>query len=334
MKSITKIVAIVFMPFILMAGEHSVEQLFSVQTVQVKQERVAHSKKHFGFVKRDDARVYHVAPRFGGYVEKIYADKIYKYVKKGEALVSVYSPEVYKAKEDYLNSYNYAKSRENSGMLESAKLKLQLLGVSDSEIDEVISTQKVSQLTTIYAPISGYIFKKNITAGSAFSAKKELYEIVNLDEVWIEAKIFEDDIAWLKKVKDFDMYFQSRSTPYRATAQLLYPNVDPKEATFTLRLQLKNDKGEIFPGMYATIISKDTSQSYVTLPSSAVLRKDGKFYVFIVGEFEGEYEPIEVQAKPLNAETYIISEGVNAGDEVVSNALFMMDSDAQINGLY
>ena len=86
--------------------------------------------------------------------------------------------------------------------------------------------------------------------------------------------------------------------------------------------------------MYASVISKDKAQEYLTLPSNAVMRKDGKFYVFVVGEYEGEYDPLEVSVKVLNPQTYIITSGVNEGDEVVSNALFMLDSDAQINGLY
>ena len=78
----------------------TVEQLFSVQTVQVQKLNTAHSKENYGFVTADEARIYDISPRFGGFVEKLYADKIYKYVKKGEPLVTLYSPEVYKAKED------------------------------------------------------------------------------------------------------------------------------------------------------------------------------------------------------------------------------------------
>ena len=324
----------ILLPLSLVAQEPKVEQLFSVQTVKVKQESLSHTKKNYGFVKADDSRVYEVTPRFSGYVEKLYANKIYKYVKKGEPLVVVYSPEVYKAKEDYLNSYNYTKNRQNKSMLQSAKLKLQLLGINDAEIKATIQNKKVSQNTTIYAPHSGYIFKKNINSGSAFNAKTSLFEIVNIDEVWVEVKVFEDDIAWLKNVKKFDVSFKSTPTHYQASSSLLYPKLDPKEATLTLRLRLKNKHKELFPGMYASVVSKDETQNYLTLPTNAVMRKDGKYYVFIVGDFKGEYEPIEVDVKALNAHTYIIKSGLNTGDKVVSNALFMMDSDAQINGLY
>jgi Cu(I)/Ag(I) efflux system membrane fusion protein len=335
MKKLTLLTLMV--PFALFAQpkeKPTVEQLFSVRTVKVKDVKTAHSKENYGFVKADEARIVDVAPRFGGFVEKLYADKIYKYVKKGEPLVTLYSPEVYKAKEDYLNSYRYTKVRDNKGMLRSAKLKLELLGVDEREIQAVLKNKKVSPNTTIYAPTTGYIFTKNIVDGAAFSAKSKLFEIVNLDEVWVETKIFEDDVTWIKKANDFQVRFKTTPKVYTTHNKLLYPNLDPKEATLTMRLRLSNADHTLFPGMYATVVSKDKAQEYLTLPQSAVILKDGKYYAFMVGEYEGEYEPIEISVKPLDNQTYIVLDGLSAGDEVVNNALFMMDSDAQINGLY
>jgi len=326
---------LLLLPLMLFAKEATVEQLFSVQTIKVKQETANHSKENYGFVKADDARVYDIAPRFGGYVVKIYADKIYKHVKKGEPLATVYSPEVYKAKEDYLNSYNYTQGREvGKGMLRSSKLKLELLDVPESEIADILKTKKVSPNTTIYAPQSGYIYIKGISEGSAFNEKAEIYQIVNLDEVWVEAKVFEDDWHWLKNADSFHVRFKSTPKEYTATSTLMYPRLDPKEATLTLRLRLKNKDNKLFPGMYANIISQDKSQEYLTLPQTAVMLKDGKYYSFIVGEYDGDYEPVEVGVKILNNHTYIITSGLKVGEKVVNNALFMMDSDAQTNGLY
>ena len=325
---------LLLLPLALFAKEATLIQLFNVQTVSVQEISTAKTRKNYGYVKADEARTYSISPRFGGYVVKLHANKTYKYVKKGEALVTLYSPEVYKAKEDYLNSYNYTRSKKNKGMLSSAKLKLELLGVNAREINALIKSKKVSQNTTIYAPKSGYIFTKNISEGSAFNAKTKLFEIVNLDEVWVEAKVFEEDLAWLKEAKSFNVSFKSSDKIYTATSTLLYPELDPKEAALTLRLRLLNADAELFPGMYASVVSKDSSQNYLTLPQSALIRKGGRTYVFMVGEFKGEYEPREVFAKPLNNDTYIIQSGLNADDEVVDNALFMMDSDAQINALY
>jgi membrane fusion protein, copper/silver efflux system len=328
----TLLIAVLFASAI--AQEATVRQLFSVQSVKAKTIQTSHSKQSYGYVKADDSRVFDVSPRFGGYVRTLYANKTYQFVKKGEALASVYSPEVYKAKEDYLNSYAYSQGKTHNAMVESSKLRLELLGVSSGEIADVLKNKKVSQNTTIRSPQDGFVFAKNVNEGSAFNAKTKLFEIVNLERVWVEAKVFERDLSWLKNAKSFEASFKSGDKTYAAESTLLYPNLDPKEATFTLRLHLDNKENELFPGMYANVIAKDAPTKYLTLPKSAVIRKNAKFYVFMVGDFEGEYEPVEVLATPLDDYSYVIESGLKNGDEVVSDALFMMDSDAQINGLY
>lgn len=333
MKLALKIFLIV-LPLVLVAKEATVKQLFSVQTIKVKKETINQRIKNYGFVKADDSRKYTITPRFGGYVVKLYADKIYKYVKKGDPLLSVYSPEVLKAKDEYLNTLNYSRKHTNNGMLKSAKLKLQLLGISEKEIEN-IKKQNISSInTTIYSPIDGYIFIKNINKGSAFNAKQALFQIVNLDKVWVEAQLFEEERAILSSVKSYEVTFNGLEKTYTANERYLYPELNPKIATLTLRLSLDNYDHKLFPGMYSTVMSLKNEQEHLILPATAVIRKDGKHYVFIRGEYEGEYEPTEVKVKVLNPKTYAITSGLNAGDEVVNNALFMMDSDAQINSLY
>jgi len=327
-------VCLIALPLVLVAKEATVEQLFSVQTVKVKKEKSSQRIKNYGFVKADDSRMYNISPRFGGYVVKLYADKIYKKVKKGEPLLTVYSPEVFKAKDEYLNTYKYTKKRPNKAMLESSKLKLQLLGINNAEISKVLKTKKAGANTTIYSPIDGYVFIKNIEKGSAFNAKDKLFQIVNLDEVWVEAKLFEEERARLSLTKNYELSFKGLKNIYKTTKTLLYPELDPKIATLTLRLLVDNSEHKLFPGMYSTVISLKGEKEQLVLPTTAVIRKNGTFYVFMVGEFEGEYEPVEVNVKVINANSYAIISGLNEGDEVVNNALFMMDSDAQINGLY
>ena len=330
----TLLMSLVFLPLVLLAREATVEQLFSVQTVKVKKEVRAERIKNYGYVTMDQSRMYDISPRFAGYVVSLYADKIYKKVKKGEALVTVYSPEVFKAKEEYLNTYKYTKQRPNKGMLESAKLKLKLLGISENEITKLVKTKKASANTTIYAPVNGYVFIKGIDNGAAFKAGQKLFQVVNLDEVWIEAKLFEEERARLATTKRYELVFKGLEKVYKSNNKLLYPELDPKVATLTLRLRVKNDEHKLFPGMYATVTSLKDEVEQMVLPATAVIRKDGKHYVFMVGDFKGEYEPLEVNVKILDANTYAVVSGLRVGDEVVNNALFMMDSDAQINGLY
>ena len=318
----------------LMATEATVEQLFSVQTVKVKEEKRGMHMKNFGYVKADESRVYEVVPRFGGYIVTLYADKMFQKVRKGQRLAKVYSPEVLQAKEDYVNAVNYDKKRSNPQMVASAKEKLLLLDIPEREVNAVKKSGKASDYTYIYAPSSGYLFEKNVNNKGSFNTKQKVFTIVNLDKVWVEAKLYQKDLFKYKKVTDFTVHAVGLQKSFKAKKEQLYPRLNPKEATATLRLLAENKSGALLPGMYTTITASDKAQNYMTLPTTAVIRKNGQFYVFGVGEFEGEYEPMVVDVTPLDNNTYIINSGLNVGDEVVNNALFMMDSDAQINGLY
>ncbi len=308
------------------AKEATVKQLFSVQTVKVKLLPHAKSIKSYGFVKVDDSKVYDVSPRFGGFVEVLYADKLYEKVTKGEALAKVYSPEVLKSKDEYKNSVSYAK---NKAMIESSKIKLQLLNIPHSEINT-----KTSNFTTIISPADGYIFKKTLNNNSSFKAKSLLFEIVNLDTVWVEVKIHQDQLSSVQNIDKFTLSSVALEETFEATNAGIYPKLDEKEESFTLRLEVKNPHSKLRPGMYMSVEMSQSQESYLTLPTTAVIRKNGAFYVFVPGEYEGEYEPIMIDVEVLNPDTYIVKSTLNEGDKVVNNALFMMDSDAQINGLY
>ncbi len=325
---------VLLLPLLLYADKVSVEQLFNVQTVTVKSVTAARSTQHYGYVRVDESNVVDVVPRFGGYVEHLNADVRYTYIKKGQLLATVYSPEVYKAKEDYINTLRYDSKRSNKLMLQSSKDKLALLGVSSKEIAALHVNSKVSRLTRIYAPVSGYLFEKNINKGSAFNAKEKLFSIVNLDTVWVEMTWYQKELEALKRYETFHVLVQGISQTFEAVKGITYPVIDTNEATLKVRLHVKNPDRLLIAGMYATIRASAKTQHYLTLPTTAVIRKNGRYYAFVVGEYEGEYEPVEVTVTPLDRHTYQIVSGLQEGDEVVNNALFMMDSDAQINGLY
>lgn len=322
----------VFMPLVTFGA--TLQQLFNVQTVKVKEQKSAYSQKSYGYVAADESRIYEVVPRYSGYIITLYADKIYQKVNRGDKLAKVYSPEILQAKEDYINAVMYDKKRANPSMVQSAKEKLLLLDFPEADIKALETNKKTSQYSYIYAPASGYLFEKSVNNLGAFNVKQKLFTIVNLERVWIEAKIYQKDLSKYRDLTDFSVKAVGLEQGFKAKKVQLYPNIDPKEATATLRLEADNSDGELLPGMYTTVTASSSGAISLTLPATAVIRKNGKFYVFSVGEFEGEYEPVAVDVELLESNTYIVKSGLQKGDEVVNNALFMMDSDAQINGLY
>ncbi len=312
----------------------TIKQLFNVRTVQVKKISSAKEQVNYGYIVAQDTLKIDVTTRYSGYVDILFADTLYKKVKKGDVLAKVYSAEVYRAKQDYLNSINYNETRSAPAMLQSAKINLLLLGVSLQEISLIHSQRKANEFTTIYAPLSGWIFEKNINQGSAFNSNKKLFQIINLKRVWVEVKLFQDQIKTLDTLNHFTVRTKGIDSAFQANKEILYPMLDPKEATATLRLSLDNPQEIFKPGMYVKVHATTEEKSRLVIPRTAVIRKNGTWYAFLATEFEGEYEPIEIEVKPLDQKRYEVMKGLHANDMLVNNALFMMDSDAQINSVY
>lgn len=327
---------IIFFVVFLFANEKqvTVEQLFAVKLTKVTKVQSAKVQKNYGYVKADESKIFSVVPRYGGYIEVLYADTLYKYVKAGTLLAKVYSPEVFSAKEEYLASLRFNRVNKNREMLRSSREKLTLLGVGNSEIKYIEKKFKVPKYTNIYAPKSGYIFKKSVSNLDGFNAKQKLFEIVDLSSVWVEVKLHQKELSSLASLEEFTVSSIGISKRFRAKKNILYPTMKTGESTLTLRLNVQNKDELLKEGMYVTINSSAKASSYLMLPTTSVIRKNNLFYAFVAGEYEGEYEPTQVEVEVLNADTYIVKSGVVEGDEVVNHALFMMDSDAQINGLY
>lgn len=312
----------------------TIEQLFNVKTITVKYHSTAKEQINYGYIAAQDSRKIDVTALFSGYVKKLFANTLYKRVKKGEALATVYSPEIYQAKQDYLNSIRFDAKRPSPDMVKSSRIKLELLGVTSQEIDRIRQKHKVEKYTTIYAPVSGWIFEKNINQGSFFNNKKKLFQIVNLEKVWIEVKLYQNELEKLNRLKYFTVKTKGVNQTFKAKKSLLYPILNPNEATATLRLELDNNEDLLKPGMYAKVYALTDRASHLVIPRTAAMRKNGTWYAFLATEFKGEYEPLQIEVQPLDNKNFEVLSGLKENDTVVNNALFMMDSDAQINGIY
>jgi Cu(I)/Ag(I) efflux system membrane fusion protein len=312
----------------------TVKQLFNVRTVKVILRKSAQHMVNYGYIAADESLQSVITPLFSGYVKKLFVKERFSRVQNGDPLAAIYSPEVYKAKQEYLNALMFNDKHPAASMLKSARQKLILLGVDPREITRLRNNRSIDPLTTLYADRSGWIMEQNTLEGAYVSARKPLFKIVDLHRVWMEAKLYQDQLEKLAQMVHFEVTVKGSQRRFEATKELLYPLLDPKEATATLRLRIKNPQEFLKVGMYATLHSYGKAKERLSLPRTAVIRKNGKWYVFLATEFKGEYEPVEVRIKPIDDNYVEITEGLKEGERVVNNALFMMDSDAQINSLY
>jgi Cu(I)/Ag(I) efflux system membrane fusion protein len=312
----------------------TVKQLFNVRTVKVTLRQNVQHMVNYGYIAADESLQSVITPFYSGYVKTLFVKERFTRVKKGDRLAAIYSPEVYRAKQEYLNALKYNDRQPSAAMLKSARQKLLLLGVEPGEIDRLRTKRRIDPLTILYADRDGWIMEQNTLEGAYVSAKMPLFKILDLHHVWMEAKLYQEQLEKLGNMEHFEVTVKGSQKKFEAKKMLLHPLLDPKESTATLRLRIKNPRKFLKVGMYATLHSYGRSEKHLSLPRTAVIRKGGKWYVFLATAFKGEYEPVEVKIKPIDDDYVAILEGLREGERVVNNALFMMDSDAQINSIY
>ncbi|BAF70014.1 efflux RND transporter periplasmic adaptor subunit [Nitratiruptor sp. SB155-2] len=311
-------------PFLLCADRLSIEQLFNVKTTKVAKKDLFVQKTYPAIVKLDKSEIVDIAPRFSGYVEKLYAKEPMQHIKRGDILALIYSPEVYNAKEEYKNSLKFGLDKR---MTTASYLKLKLLGLPK---DELKNPTKTLTITKIVAPIDGFLLKKDVYPGSFFQKGKTIFRIASNEHFWVEAQIPGKDIDFYKKCDFISAYV--RNEKVKITSHKLLPIIDADSALAIVRLFVKSK--DVLAGEYAKVTIREHKKSILVVPKTAVIRKNGKWYAFKVGEYEGEYEPVAVQIKPLDNRYYQLISGLKEGETIADSAMFLLDSDAQINGLY
>lgn len=303
------------------------QQLFNKKTTQVIKKDISITKEFYGNSQLTDDGIVDVVTRFDGYITKLKANKNLMFIKKNQALFSVYSQEI-----DKIHSELKLAKSLNNRLYQSSINKLEVLDLSKTEISK-IKKSKTFEEVTFYSPINAVILKKNINAKSAAKKGKLLLQLAFMDKVWVIAKIYQKDLSSIKKGQKVKVYFDGIDKVFNSTIDYIYPNIEAKTKTIDVRVVIENKNHKIFPNMFAKIKIQVEEKSMLTLPKTAVLNKASKYYVFQPIS-KDEFEPIEVTVKRVSSNTYEILEGLEEGQTVINNALFLLDSDAVTNGLY
>ncbi len=305
----------------------TVEQLFNVKTIQVKRQTVENSKTYNGYVQIADDKIYTIALTQDGFIRNLTAPNIYDTVTKDKKLFEFYSPEVYKAQIELLSAKSVSAS-----LAKNIETKLKLYDVSNQNIQAIKKSNQASKYLPFYSPYSGIVIEKQVTEGSAVKKGMAVYKIADLSSVWVVAKAYESDRAFIQKEQKVEVTFNGDKTVYKAIIDFIHPLVDPVNKTIDFRITLKNSKGKIQPNAYATIKTIKAEEKKLVLPHTAVVTKGAKHLVFIPSQYKGEYKSKTVEAKRINSHEFEIISGLKEGDAVVNNSLFLLDSDVLING--
>ncbi|MFY4806079.1 efflux RND transporter periplasmic adaptor subunit [Aliarcobacter butzleri] len=304
------------------------KQLFNKKITKVKKEEILLSKSFYGITKIDESSTFDIVSRFDGYITNLNANKSYMTIKKGEPLYSIYSSYILSIQ----NELQISKEL-NQNIYQSTLLKLDNLDIPKESQEKIKNGKLNNNGLVVTSPTNGILLQKNINNKSSVSKGTTLLQIASLDKIWFIASVYQEDLAFIKKDKQATIYIDGLNTSFNTKVDFIYPIFDDKSKTVDVRFILDNKELNLLPSMFGKIDIIDKQKELLTLPKTAVLKKSDSFYVFKYVSND-EFKPVKIEAKRINSNKYEIISGLNENDEVIDNALFLLDSDALTNSLY
>ena len=304
------------------------KQLFNKKITKVVKEEVSINKSFYGVTKIDESSLVDITSRFDGYITKLNANKKYMTIKKGEPLYSVYSQELLSIQNELQVAKNF-----NQNIYQSTFSRLDNLDISKGEQQKIKDGKMNSNGLVVTSPINGLLMEKNINQSSAVTKGNMLLQMASLDKIWFIASVYQSDLEFIKKDNKALITIDGINQKLNSKVDFIYPIFDEKTKTVDVRFILENEDLKLVPSMFGKVDINVKKDVMLTLPKTAVLKKADKFYVFKPLE-NGEFEPVKIEAKRISSNKYEILSGLNENDEVINNALFLLDSDAVTNALY
>lgn len=304
------------------------KQLFNKKITKVKKEEILLSKSFYGITKIDESSTFDIVSRFDGYITNLNANKSYMTIKKGEPLYSIYSSDILSIQ----NELQISKEL-NQNIYQSTLLKLDNLDIPKESQEKIKSGKLNNNGLVVTSSTNGILLQKNINNKSSVSKGTTLLQIASLDKIWFIASVYQEDLAFIKKDKQATIYIDGLNTSFNTKVDFIYPIFDDKSKTVDVRFILDNKELNLLPSMFGKVDIIDKQKELLTLPKTAVLKKSDSFYVFKYVSND-EFKPVKIEAKRINSNKYEIISGLNENDEVIDNALFLLDSDALTNSLY
>jgi Cu(I)/Ag(I) efflux system membrane fusion protein len=315
-------------------------QLIGVRTEPVVLAPMRKDFRVVGHVTYDESSLADVNLKVRGWITKLYVSQTGQKVTKGQTLLSLYSPELYNAEQDFLLATQGAATASlspGSGpnrvetLARAARQRLHLLGLEEAQIDSLAKQGTPSESIPIAAPASGYVIEKNVVEGASVDAGMRLYRIAALTKVWIEAQVYEADLANVHAGQAASVtldYLPGRT--YDAKVAYVYPYLDPQTRTAQVRLELANKDLDLRPGMYASVTLGADLGPRVQVPSAAVVYTGPRRLVFVdLGQ--GRFRPEQVSVGAESSGVYEVLSGLKPGDQVATSGIFLIAAEARIS---
>jgi RND family efflux transporter MFP subunit len=315
-------------------------QTIGVKFGRVEKKPVADEIRTTGNVAVDETQLSYVQTRFSGYIEKVFANATYQYVRKGQPLFTIYSPQLAAAEQEYLiakeDSQTLSKSTVPgvaSGVesLEAASLeRLGQWNLPQREITRLESTGKVQRSLEIDSPVSGFVVERNALPNLTVQPDTRLYTIANLSTIWVFAEVFQDQLGQVHPGEPVSLTVDSYpGKVFHGRVDFVYPDVDMTTRTTRVRLVFPNSKLTLKPGMFVNVDLTIPLGDQLTIPASGVLRTGTREIVF-VDRGNGYLQPQDVELGEQAGDEYVVRKGLKAGERIVTSANFLIDSESQL----
>jgi Cu(I)/Ag(I) efflux system membrane fusion protein len=293
-----------------------------------------------GKVAPDEQRIAHVHTRVDGWIDNVFVDFTGKLVDKGQALLTLYSPDLLATQDEFLLAVK-SKDLMQASTLESARgqgdsliaasrRRLELWDLSEGQIDEIARTGKPVTNITVFSPVSGYVMVRNAFPKQHITADTELYTITDLTKVWIIADIFEADASLIRTGQPVTIE-SSYGLPGALSGRVDYiqPQIDPVTRTLKVRIDAGNPHMALKPDMFVDVNFRIPLPRQITVPTDAVLDSGMKKTVF-VDRGNGYLEPREVRTGEHLGDRIEILGGLKANERIVVSGTFLIDSESQL----
>lgn len=316
------------------------QQLIGVRTVTVTRGPIAQDVRVVGTVRYDETRQAEINTRVDGWIRELYADSTGKPIRQGDALFTLYSPELVTTQNEYLlalRGHTHAAGAEvpqvreyADRLVQAARDRLVRWDMSEADIQDLERRGQATDTITIRSPVSGVVVEKLAVQGMRVMAGQPLFRVADLSLVWVEANVHEQDIASLRVGQAATMTldaYPGESVTGRAT--YIHSAMDEATRTLKVRFHVANGRGRLRPGMYANLEIRGQGTNGLTVPPDAVLDSGSQQVVF-VAEGDGYFVPRPVRVGRRLAAAVEITEGLKEGEQVATGATFFLDSESQL----
>jgi Cu(I)/Ag(I) efflux system membrane fusion protein len=324
------------------------QRLIGVKTVKVSLKSIQKVIRTVGRIEADERKQTTINTKIEGWIEKLYVDYTGRYVKKGEPLVEIYSPELLATQQEFLEVLKWATrsgekkkddalglmiAKDADATLDAARQRLKLWDISENQIKQIEQTGKPIRTLTLYSPVSGFVTQKMAVQGMKVMPGEKLFDIADLSTIWIIADIYEYELPLVKVGQPARItlsYFPGKELSSKI--DYIYPAISAETRTAKVRLTLPNPGGQLKPQMFTNVEIRIDLGKKLTIPDSAVI-DTGKGQIVYVDKGDGAFEPREVELG-LRADGAVeVLRGIKAGEKVATSANFLIDSEAQLKGV-